>query len=154
MTLEKEIHQIKPFRNMYHNAYVNLIYTGKWILQFTSELLRQYNLTPQQYNVLRILRGKYPEAATVIYVRERMLDRMSDASRIIELLRVKGFVERNICADNRRKMDVLITQKGLLLLEEIDSRNNRVMDNKLSTLNEMEVSHLIHLLDKLRDNDS
>src|ERR1035437_121254 len=116
MTLESEIHQVKPFRNNYHKAAVNIIHSGKWMLQFMADVLKQYRLTPQQYNILRILRGKYPEATTVIYIRERMLDRMSDASRIVELLRKKGLVERNVCEGNRRKMDVLITAKGLHLL--------------------------------------
>ncbi len=150
MTLEKDIQQIKPFRNDYHKAFVNIIFTGKWVLQFNYDLLKPYNLTPQQYNILRILRGKYPQASTIIYIRERMLDRMSDASRIVELLRKKGLIERNICEDNRRRMDVLITQKGLDLLEEIEQENDRV-DSRLSALNNKEIIQLNSLLDKLRD---
>jgi DNA-binding MarR family transcriptional regulator len=150
MTLEKEIHQVKPFRNAYHKAYVNLIYTGKWIMQFTSDLLKPYDVTSQQYNILRILRGRYPEATTVLFIRERMLDRMSDASRIVELLRKKEMIERNVCTDNRRKMNVVITHKGLRLLETIEKENDK-MDMRLYSLNEQEINQLNYLLDKLRN---
>ncbi len=120
------------------------------MLQFNSDFLKPYNITPQQFNILRILRGKYPEALTIIYIRERMLDRMSDASRIVELLRKKGLIERNICEGNRRRMDVLLTQKGLNLLDEIEKENERI-DNRLSSLKEQEILQLNFLLDKLRN---
>ena len=149
MILEKEIQQVKPFRNNYHKAAVNLIFTGKWMIQFHSDIFKQYNLTFQQYNILRILRGRNHRAATVKLIRERMLDRMSDASRIIELLRKKKLVERNICGEDRRKMDVVITQKGLDILEEIEKESER-MDNRLSALNEKEIVLLNDLLDKVR----
>ncbi len=149
MRLEKEIQQAKPFRNNYHKASVNLVFTGKWMIQFHSDVFKQYNLTIQQYNILRILRGRSPAAATVKFIRERMLDRMSDASRIVELLRKKELVERNICGLDRRKMDVVITQKGLNLLEEIEKENERV-DKYLSGLNEEEIVLLNDLLDKVR----
>ena len=149
MPLEKEIHQVKPFRNDYHKALVNIIYTGKWMLQFSADVLKPYTLTPQQYNILRILRGKYPEGITIKFIRQRMLDRMSDASRIVEHLRKKGLVERNICIGNRRMVDVLITKKGLHLLDEIKKEDER-MDKYLSGLNEQEITQLNSLLDKLR----
>ncbi len=149
MILEKEIHQIKPFRNNYHKAAVNLIFTGKWMIQFHSDVFKKYNLTIQQYNILRILRGRNPEAITVKLIRERMLDRMSDASRIVELLRKKKLLERNINGESRRKVDVIITQKGLDLLEEIEQENDR-MDKRLSVLNEEEIMLLNDLLDKVR----
>lgn len=149
MILEKEIQQVKPFRNNYHKVAVNLIFTGKWMIQFHSNVFKQYNLTIQQYNILRILRDRNPGATTVGLIRERMLDRMSDTSRIIELLRKKKLVERNICEEDRRKMDVVITQKGLDLLEEIEKENER-MDKHLSALDEEEIVLLNDLLDKVR----
>jgi MarR family multiple gene transcriptional regulator MgrA len=149
MLLEKEIQQVKPFRNNYHKAAVNLVFTGKWMIQFHSYVFKQYNLTIQQYNILRILRGRNPGATTVKFIRERMLDRMSDASRIVELLRKKKLAERNICGEDRRKMDVVITQKGLDLLEKIEKENER-MDKRLSALNEEEIVLLNDLLDKVR----
>lgn len=150
ITLEKEIQQVKPFRTAYHKAFVNIIFTGKWLLQFTADMLKPYSLTLQQYNILRILRGKYPGATTVLHVRKSMLDRMSDASRIIEHLRKKGLVERTVCERNRRQMDVKITQSGLHLLKEVEV-HNELMDNKLSSLNEQEIRQLNLLLDKVRN---
>ncbi len=149
MILEKEIQQVKPFRNNYHKAAVNLIFTGKWMIQFHSDVFKHYNLTIQQYNILRILRGINPGATTVKLIRERMLDRMSDASRIVEHLRKKDLLGRNISGEDRRKMDVLITQKGLDLLEAIEKQNER-MDKRLSALNKEEIVLLNDLLDKVR----
>ncbi len=150
MTLEKEILQVKPFRNEYHKAGINLIYTGKWMLQLAADMVKEYNLTPQQYNILRILKGKYSEPLGVLQIRKRMLDRMSDASRIIEVLRKKGLVERNICEDNRRQMHVIITAEGMRLIDEIENENDR-MDSNLTALNEEEITQLNLLLDKVRD---
>ena len=149
MKIEKEIQQVKPFRHEYHKTAVNLIFTGKWIVQFHADVFKPYKLTLQQYNILHILRGKYPKAATVKLIRERMLDRMSDASRIVELLRKKGLVERTIRETDRRKMDVVISQQGLQLLRETEKEDER-LDKRLSTLNETEITQLNLLLDKLR----
>jgi len=149
MKLENEIQQVKPFRNNYHKAAVNLIFTGKWMIQFHSDVFKKYDLTFQQYSILRILRGRNLKASTIKLIRERMLDRMSDASRIVELMRKKKLVERNICGEDRRKMDVIIMQKGLELLEEIEKENER-MDKHLSALNEEEIVLLNDLLDKVR----
>ena len=150
MQLEKEIHQVRPFRNDYHKATVNLIYSGKWVLQFVTDFLKPYKLTLQQYNILRILRGKYPEAITVTFIRDRMLDRMSDASRLVEHLRKKELVIRTTAGSDRRRMDVVITEKGLALLEEIEKENDQ-MDKRLASLDEQEVVQLNFLLDKLRN---
>ncbi len=150
MKLEKEIQQVKGFRNDYHRAAVNLIFTGKWVIQLHSDIFKPYHLTTQQYNILRILRGQYPKATTVKLIRDRMLDRMSDASRIVELLRKKKLVERTIQQLDRRKMDVIITDKGLQLLKEIDAKENERMDNYLNKLDAAEINQLNFLLDKLR----
>ncbi len=150
MDLEKEIQQIKPFRNNYHKAAVNLIFTGKWMIQFHSAIFKKYDLTIQQYNILRILRGRNAGTTTTVkLIRERMLDRMSDASRIVELLRKKKLLDRNICVKDRRKMNVVITQIGLDLLNEIEKENER-MDKRLATLSEEEIILLNHLLNKVR----
>ena len=149
MKLETEIHQVKPFRNDYHKAAVNLIFSGKWMIQFHSDIFRKYNLTVQQYNILRILKGRYPQATTVKLIRERMLDRMSDASRIVELLRKKSLIERTISSSDRRRSDVVITNKGAALLKEME-KEDEYMDNRLSSLKEEEIVLLNNLLDKAR----
>lgn len=148
MKLEDEILQ-KHFRNEYHKAAVNVIYSYNWLVDFQVNLFKPYGITMQQYNILRILRGQYPKPATIKLIKERMLDKMSDASRIVEKLRIKGLVDRNICSGDRRNVDVCITDKGLELLSQVDKHDNEV-DAKLSTLSEDEVKQLNELLDKLR----
>lgn len=148
MELEKEITQ-KSFRNSYHKAEVNLIFTYNWLYEFSSKMLKAHKITTQQYNILRILRGQYPKPATIKLLKERMLDKMSDASRIVEKLREKGLAERNINPNNRRNVDVLITQSGLDLLAKIDKKDDET-DKFMSNLNGDEIDQLNKLLDKLR----
>jgi DNA-binding MarR family transcriptional regulator len=151
MELEKEIGQ-KKFRNEIHKLAVNLVYTFNWLNAMNIALLKPYDVTGQQFNVLRILRGQHPEPVNIKLIRERMLDKMSDASRIVEKLRLKGFVERNISSCDRRACDVKITAKGLKLLSDIDNIDH-LFEKNLSALNETEMKELNRLLDKLRGND-
>ncbi|MEJ5306513.1 MAG: MarR family transcriptional regulator [Ignavibacteria bacterium] len=148
MRLEDEIKQ-SSFRNEYHKLAVNIIYTHSWLMNKIYELLDEYDLTPQQFNLLRILRGQYPQPASISLLKERMLDKMSDASRLVERLISKGLAERNICPEDRRKAEVKITKKGLKLLEKIDAANDE-MDNYLKNLSAQEAKQLNYLLDKLR----
>ena len=148
MGLEDEIGQ-KKFRNDAHKLGVNLIFTFNWLNSFFSDYLKTHKITSQQFNVLRILRGQHPNPASVKLIRERMLDKMSDASRIVEKLRVKGFVERKISIDDRRVCEVIITEKGMSLLEKIDLDNN-ILDQRFSSLSQSEQKQLNLLLDKLR----
>jgi len=148
MKLEDEIKQ-NSFRNEYHKLAVNLIFTHSWLMSKIYEMLDEYDLTPQQFNLLRILRGQYPKPASITLLKERMLDKMSDASRLVERLLAKGLVERKICPEDRRKVDVVITKKGLKLLEKIDKTDNE-MDNYFKNLSEVEAKKLNELLDKLR----
>jgi DNA-binding MarR family transcriptional regulator len=148
MKLEEEIEQ-KHFRNEYHKAAVNMIYTFNWVINQQIAFFKPFGVTVQQFNILRILRGQHPNPATIKLIKERMLDKMSDASRIVEKLRIKGLVERNICSHDRRNVDVIITQKGLDLLSEIDKYDDEA-DKNLTTLNEEEIKQLNNLLDKLR----
>ena len=148
MKLEKEINQ-KKFRNDAHKLGVNIIFTFNWLNAFNSLMLKPYKITSQQFNVLRILRGQQPNPASIKVIRERMLDKMSDASRIVEKLRVKGFIERKTCPDDRRACEVLITEKGLTLLQNIDEHSGD-FDSLFSTLNTSEIEQINFLLDKLR----
>jgi DNA-binding MarR family transcriptional regulator len=148
--IEVAIKQGKPFRNTYHKVAVNLIFTGKWIINYHNELLKSLGLTLQQYNMLRILRGQYPKAVTVKLIRERMLDKMSDASRIVENLRKKELVTRDVNVKDRRRVNVAITQKGLTFLANIEEKVNIKTDRFVSRLNLNEIDQLNTLLDKLR----
>ncbi|HEX8546613.1 MAG TPA: MarR family transcriptional regulator [Cytophagaceae bacterium] len=148
MKLEDEIKQ-KEFKSEYNKAIVNMIYTFNWMDAKSRSFFEPYGLTPQQFNILRILRGQFPQPATVNLLKERMLDKMCDASRIVERLRLKGLLERNTCQNDRRAVDIKISEQGLKLLDEIDSGMND-FDNMLSLLTSDEVSKLNELLDKLR----
>lgn len=148
MELEKEINQ-KKFRNESHKLMVNIIYTFNWLNGQQSDFLKPFDITYQQFNVLRILRGQQMQPASIKLIRERMLDKMSDASRIVEKLRMKGLVERHICQHDRRSCQVFITQKGMDLLSEIDTNELKQTDLMVA-LSEKEKVELNLLLDKLR----
>ncbi len=148
MRLEEEISQ-KFFKSEYHKAVVNLIFSYNWLIDSHVDFLKPYGISLQQFNILRILRGQYPVPATIKLIKERMLDKMSDASRIVEKLRIKGFADRKLCPHNRRNVDVIITQKGLDLLDKIDQEEDKIMKT-FSSLNEDEVKQLNSILDKMR----
>ena len=144
MELEKEINQ-KKFRNESHKLMVNIIYTFNWLNGQQSDFLKPFDITYQQFNVLRILRGQQMQPASIKLIR----DKMSDASRIVEKLRMKGLVERHICQHDRRSCQVFITQKGMDLLSKIDTNEVKQTDLMIA-LSEKEKVELNLLLDKLR----
>jgi DNA-binding MarR family transcriptional regulator len=148
MKLEEEIKQ-PTFRNEYHKLAVNVIYTYGWLMNSQSRLFTKYQLTSNQYNILRILRGQYPNPATINLLKERMLDKMSDASRLVERLRVKELVKRDLSSRDRRRVDVIISEKGLKLLSEMDKLNEK-LDSLFKELSSTEAKKLNNLLDKLR----
>lgn len=149
MELEKEIKQ-KKFDNIYERVLVNIIYSSSWLNHIVASFLKGYGLTQQQYNILRILRGQYPQPASINLLIERMLDKMSNASRLVDKLLLKGLVDRKMSQKDHRKVDVLINKKGLSLLERIDGEISIVFQ-KLKSINVEEAEELNRILDKLRD---
>lgn len=149
MKLEDEIHQ-KKFSSEFQKLTINLVYTNNWIASKYAEYLKNSNITIQQYNVLRILRGQFPNPSSVKLIKERMLDKMSDASRIIDKLKVKKLVIRKECPNDRRSVDILITEKGLELLKSLDTVDEAPKE-LFKSLTITEVKTLNDLLDKLRD---
>lgn len=149
MKLEDEIKQSK-FRNEFHKLAVNILYTHGWLNSRQSKLFHEYDITSQQYNILRILRGQYPNPATVALLRERMLDKMSDTSRLVERLKDKGLIARKICDEDRRRVDVIITNKGLSLLDKMDEVVGE-FEKVFANLTKSEAKTLNSLLDKMRD---
>lgn len=148
MRLEEEIKQ-KKFKSEHHKLMVNLIYTTNWLMSIHGPLMKQYGLTVQQYNILRILRGQYPNPCTVNLLKERMLDKMSDASRLVDRLLEKGLLERRTCENDRRRVDINITPAGLDLLKKVDEDENKLYA-RMNMLSEEEASLVNDLLDKLR----
>ncbi|MCX6163266.1 MAG: MarR family transcriptional regulator [Ignavibacteriae bacterium] len=148
MKLEDEIKQ-KKFNNEYEKLVVNILFTGNWMNMVNTINLKPYGLTLPQFNVLRILRGQYPKPATVNLLIDRMLDKSSNASRIVDRLLLKGLLTRKICKEDRRSVDVVITEKGIKLIKKIDS-NSIEWRQTFKTLNIEEAKKLNSLLDKLR----
>lgn len=149
MKLEDEISSRK-FTSNYHKAIVNILYTYGWLTNVLRQRLDESEITLQQYNILRILRGQFPNPATVNLLRERMLDKMSDASRIVDRLYKKGLLSRSTNSKDRRAVDIFITQKGLDLLKALDSEMN--LDAVFSQhMSAEEAGLLSDLLDKFRD---
>ena len=147
MSIEKDIQQSK-FRNEYHKTVVNLIFTYNWITEKTKQFFDKGDITSQQYNILRILRGAGKPLST-LQIRQRMLDKMSDTSRIVDRLVKKELVQKVVCKTDRRLVDVTITDTGLQLLDKLDSYNEQ-MDAMLSNLSEDDAKMLNQLLDKIR----
>lgn len=150
MSLEKDISQAS-FRNEYQKGIINLIYTYNWMNEKMKKTFDKEDITAQQYNILRILRGAAKPIST-LQIRERMLDKMSDTSRIVDRLVLKGLAQKSTCKDDKRLVDVSISLKGKKLLEKIDRYEND-MDAIIGNLTEAEAKALNKLLDKIRQSD-
>ena len=148
MGIEQDIRQPK-FRNDHQKAGINLVYTYGWIMERQKQLFATENITPQQFNILRILRGSLPKPLSTLQIRERMLDKMSDTSRIVDRLIAKGLVKKGVSKTDRRLVDVVISEKGKKLLERMD-RLQDDLDKITGNLTLKEAATLSRLLDKLR----
>ena len=148
MGIEKDIQQTK-FRNPHQKAAINLIYTIGWLRDRMKTFFDTEDITAQQFNILRILRGSFPQPLSTLQIRERMLEKMSDTSRIVDRLLKKELVTKIICATDKRLVDVTITEKGLGLLDQLDGYNQEI-DNILANINPEDVKQLNLLLDKIR----
>ena len=148
MRIEDEIKQ-PHFRDEYQKAYINLIYTAGWLQLRQAAAFKPFGLTLPQFNILRILRGQHPLPATVALLIDRMLDKTSNASRIVDRLEEKQLVTRTVCPANRRAVDIRITKAGLALLDQIEEAGI-LHNNNNAPLNEGDMRQLNSLLDKIR----
>ena len=146
--IEEAIKQ-SEFKDSYNKVVVNLLYTHSYLVSFQTAVLKPMDLSPEQYNVLRILRGQQGKPATIAAIQDRMLNTMSNASRLVDKLKAKELVKREECPENRRKVDVVITEKGLSLLDLLEPQIT-IMNKKAIHLEDQEVALLNELLDKLR----
>ena len=149
MRLEDEIQQ-KKFKSIQQKLVLNLIYTTNWLTAKQDTLFKNSGITVQQYNVLRILRGQYPNPCSIKLIKERMLDRMSDTSRIVDKLYTKKLLLRKESLSDRRSVDVIISDKGLELLKSLDYIDD-LSKQAIKSLSNDEINTLNNLLDKLRD---
>ena len=149
MSIETDIKQ-KKFRSPYQRLGLNLVYTSNWIQYQQMEIFREHDITSQQFNVLRILRGQHPNPIKVSDIAERMLDKNSNTSRLIDKLLVKKLVDRKSCPNDRRAVDVIITETGLELLKSLDPEIEE-WENTLARITPEEADMISSLLDKLRN---
>jgi len=147
MSLEKDINQPK-FRTEHQKVIINLIYTYNWMNERLKSFFEKEDITPQQFNILRILRGAATPIST-LQIRQRMLDKMSDTSRIVDRLITKALVKKMICPGDKRMVDVTITAKGKKLLEKLDAFE-LTMDAIAGSLTEADAKNVNKLLDKMR----
>ena len=148
MDIDKEIKQAK-FRNNQNKVMVNIMITYAWLLDQIKSFVKTENITPQQYNILRILRSA-GEPLSTLQLRERMLDKMSDTSRIVERMVTKGLVQKTVSEKDKRMVEVTLTDRSTELLEKLDTRNDE-LDAVVSHLSDEELETLNNLLDKLRN---
>ncbi|GGH20077.1 MarR family winged helix-turn-helix transcriptional regulator [Mucilaginibacter phyllosphaerae] len=148
MGIEEDIKSTN-FEDNYHKMVINLAYTSGWINNHMRPKFEKFNLTQQQFNILRILRGQYPKPATVNLLKDRMVDKMSDASRIVDRLVQKGLVSRCTNSRDRRAVDIRISDEGLAILKKMDAEL-KTKDFFKQNLTEEEAGQLSDLLDKMR----
>ena len=147
MGIEQDIQQ-PNFRNEFQKMGINLLYTANWLNEQIGKMLSEEGVTQQQYNILRILRGSTTPLST-LKIRERMLDKMSDTSRIVDRLIAKELVLKNTCEKDKRLVDITLTPKGLSLVDQLDQYNERI-DALLKGINESEAQLMNQILDKIR----
>lgn len=134
------------FVNNKVKALINILYTANWITSYQNAFFKPFGISPQQYNILRILKGA-DEAIKVQAIKERMIERAPNATRLMDKLCAKGLIERISCSDDRRVVHIEITNNGKILLEEV-SKN--LKEDLLKKLTEEEALQLSNLLDKIR----
>ncbi len=148
MKIEDAIQQ-REFKDPYNKLVVNLLYTHSYLVTAQNGLFKPHDISPEQYNVLRILRGQNGVPTTVSSIQDRMLNKMSNASRLVEKLKIKELIKRDECPNDRRQVDVMITEKGLQLLSvlqiQVENGNKNFVHLSLD-----EVNGLNDLLDKMR----
>lgn len=146
----EEVIKTKPIQDMHMRAYLNVMYTGNWISNRVNQVLKPFELTEPQYNVLRILRGQHGATMSLFEIQDRMIQKMSNVSRLIDKLLQKGLVERKECRDNRRKVDIRITDTGLAMLDKLDGPLQVCFDEMNRNLSATEAKQVGELLDSLR----
>ncbi len=150
MPILEELIKTKPIQDPHQRAYLNIMYTGNWLFNRINNALKPYDLTEPQYNVLRILRGQNGASMSLFEVQDRMIQKMSNVSRLIDKLLEKGWVVRTECKDNRRKVDISITEAGLTILNDVNPSLQAAFDQIDANLSDEDAATLGHLLDTMR----
>ena len=149
MKIEEVIKATAPMP-MFRKTLLNIMYTQNVLGESFNELFKKHDLSPEQFNVLRILRGQKGAPANMCVIQERMIAKTSNTTRLVDKLLLKGLVTRQVCPDNRRKMEVLITAKGLELLSGLDPEIDAHEQKFAANLTGAELEQLNALLEKYR----
>jgi len=149
MKLEDEIKQTKPFKSELQKLILNITFTGSWLNGLSTEMLKPFDLSGPQYNVLRILKGKFPESYCNQEITARMIDKSSNATRIVDKLIIKGLAKRSENPSDRRAVEIVITEKGIELLNEIEMNGFNAYLN-LVKIDEERAKQINVWLDELR----
>src|SRR4051812_11806929 len=149
--LEEAIKSNK-FKNEVHKAGLNVLYTAWWLKTLTSKELKEYGLTHEQYNVLRILKGKHPEQMCVRDVAQRMIEKNSNVPRIVDRLELKKLVKRSSSQNDKRETAITLTAAGINILEIATAKVNKVFEN-IVVMDESSASTLNNLLEKIRERE-
>jgi len=149
--LEQAI-QSTRFKNEVHKAGLNILYTAWWLKTVMSKELKEFGLTHEQYNVLRILKGKHPELICVKDIACRMIEKNSNVPRIIDRLEIKKLVKRATSEADKRETVISLTQSGIAVLEASTQRINAIFD-EVMVINEEEALSINHLLEKVREKE-
>lgn len=150
MSIEQDIKQAS-FKTNLEKAVVNLLYTYNWLRDNAQDIYKPFGLKMQHYNILRILKGKYPAAISPGEIKEVMLDKAPDLTRLLDKLVEMNLVDRQLCPENRRKMDVTITNQGIELLQVLTKRQETLYGDITTRLSEKDAAQLSDLLDKVRN---
>jgi len=137
-------------RNFPREAINNVLQAGNWMYEKETEHIKQYALSLEQYNVLVLLRRLKGEEVNMSTIQEGMISEMSNATRLVEKLRVKGYLTREQSQENRRKVEIRITQKGMLLMTDIDTTQKRHEKKVVKNLTRREIEILSRLLNKMQ----
>lgn len=141
----------KKFKSNYQMAVLNIFYTRNWLHDSLSPILKEAGITPQQFNVLRILKGSHPDACSAQDIKEVMLDKSPDLTRLLDRLIEKGYIAREICEGNRRKLDIMITETGTKLLDMVNPQLEHMDNENKRKITDSEATELSRILDKIRD---
>ncbi len=149
MRIEDAILQ-RHFPDVHLKAHINILYTAAWMSQISAQVLKPQGLTWQQYNIMRILKGMHPKPASIKELTRRMIDKMSNASRLVDKLERKGWAERHPAPEDRRRVRVTLTSEGFAVLERITKDLEQAILDYMKRLSKEEAEVLNTLLDKLR----
>lgn len=149
MKIEEEIKQGK-FGSVRQKAHLNILFTANWLVDKTKEILKPFDITHQQYNVLKILKGRFPESCAAYAIKEVMIDKGPDLTRLVDRLMVKGYVTRSECEENRRKLDITITKDGMSLTKKIEPLLEKQLKEH-DRITQKEAGELSRILDKMRE---